>query len=191
MTPGIFLSFSTYTITTECKWLYKHLCSTAVLTSHLDESRDIDTNTLERRTDIQVDLDDIMLNRLLVVGKMLSINNRRVSGNLKGNDTLVVLGLDETDDSELIDVGLHGHGVVSRLESEIREDGCADGLSVDGEVHGQVTEFESHDGGVGNVDCADHVGAVFEDLVFSGEDLDVVDVEALEAVETWGSVRFV
>lgn len=145
----------------------------------------LDIDALEGWTDIQIQLDGVCLDGLLVVGQVLAaLGDAGVSSDLEREDGVLVLARDETDDGELVDLALHGDGVVSRDEAEVGEERRPDGLAVDLEVHGHVAELEGHDGRVGNEDLANHVGAVSEDFVRPGEDLEVEDVEALELVET-------
>ena len=91
----------------------------------------------------------------------------------------------EAEHVQGLDLRLHGDVVVARLEDEVRQQRGADGCAVDREVHGDVAEIEGHDGWVGDVDFADHVRAVGQELGLAGEELDGSDVQALEFVEAY------
>jgi hypothetical protein len=119
---------------------------------------------------------------------MRAVTDTRVSHDIQRHDRILVLARHEIEDDERLDMRLHRHGVVSRLEHEIGEQGVANGRAVDGEVHGYVAEVEGHDRGVGDVDCADHVGAVGEDFISSGEEFDGGYVETFEFVEACDKV---
>lgn len=124
-----------------------------------------------------------MLDSVLVVGQVHAIADTGVTDDFKRENGVLVLGVDEREDGELLDVGLHGKDVLAGLEDQVGDERVADGLAVDEEVHGDVSEIERHDGRVGNVDLADEVGAVLEDLALASEDLKVSDVETLEPVK--------
>lgn len=123
---------------------------------------------------------------------MLTIGDAAVTHNLKRDNAVFVLLLYEGYNREtlLVEDGGHGTVVLSRLEHEIGQERGADGLAVDGEVHGDVAELEGHDGGVLDDDVADHVGAVGELFIGAKEDLDVGDLEAGELVEAWKVVSY-
>jgi hypothetical protein len=116
---------------------------------------------------------------------MHAITDTRVARNIQWDDCVLVLLAHQIVDDERLHMGLHGDGVVAGFEDEGGEERVADGRGVDGEVHGDVAEVEGHDGGVGDVDGADHVGAVGEELGGAGEEFDGGYVEAGELVETW------
>lgn len=156
----------------------------SLATIFLNRASNINTNTSKRRTNVQVKFNSITLNRFLVIHQVLAIPDCRISHNLKWDDGVLVLALHKSKDSELVDAGLHGDRVLAGLEDKVGEERVADGFAVDIEIHGGVAEIEGHDGGVGNVYGADHVGAVGEDFFGAGEDLDVADVEALKLVQT-------
>ena len=127
-----------------------------------------------------------MLDRLLEVLQMLSILYAAVSNNLQRNNTILVLGRDELHYLELLESRSHSAVVFAGLEDKVGEGGEANRGAVNGEVHGDVAQVESHDGGVRDDDVADHVGAIGELVLGTEEDLDVLDAEAGELVETWG-----
>ena len=147
--------------------------------------RKIKPNLLQRRPNIQINPNLIRLNRRLKVRQMLIADHTRIPQNVNGQDGVLVLGSDEADDGELLDLALHRAAVVAGSDDEVGEESGADGLVVDGEVHGYVAEVDGHDGGVGDVDCAEHVGAVGEELGAAREDGYVGDGEAGEFVEAW------
>ena len=117
---------------------------------------------------------------------MLSILYAAVSNNLQRNNTILVLGRDELHYLELLESRSHSAVVFAGLEDKVGEGGEANRGAVNGEVHGDVAQVESHDGGVRDDDVADHVGAIGELVLGTEEDLDVLDAEAGELVETWG-----
>jgi hypothetical protein len=154
-------------------------------TDHLLGARDIDSQRTQRRANIQLHLHCITLNRLFIILQIYPISNTRVSHNIQRDNRILVLGLDQTIHNQRLDMRLHGDRVVARLQDQIGEQGVANGGAVDGEVHGDVAEIEGHDGGVRNVDCADHVGTVGEEFGGTGEEFDGGDVQALQFVQTW------
>ncbi len=88
----------------------------------------------------------------------------------------------------LVDDGAHGHGIVARLENEVAEGGVANQGSgaVDVIVESHVAHGEGHDGGVGDENGTDHVGAVGVGGELDGE---VGHVEACKLVEACAQIR--
>jgi hypothetical protein len=148
-------------------------------------ARDVNAQTTQRRTNIQLHLHSIALDRLFIVLQSHTIADTRVSHDIQRNNRILVLGLNETIHDQRLDMRLHGHRVVAGLQDQVGEQGVANGRAVDGEVHGDVAEIECHDGRVGDEDCADHVRAVFEEFGGAGEELDRGYVQAAEFVQTW------
>lgn len=112
---------------------------------------------------------------------MLSVPDAGVADDLEGQDGVLVLGRDEAEDGELVDVALQGERVVAGLKVEVWDEHIADFLAVDKEVEGDVAEIERHDRGVGDADVGDEVGAVLQERV-AGKNADVADVKAAELV---------
>lgn len=100
-----------------------------------------------------------------------------------GQDAVRVLpARQHADDGALVCDGAHGHVVHAGLEDEVREQGSADGDAFDGEIHGYVAQVHGENGGVGDRDGAEEVGAVG----FGGEfDVNGGYVEAVELVEAF------
>lgn len=118
---------------------------------------------------------------------MLSVADTAVSCDLEWNNTVLVFGLDETDDGESLrrqDAG-QGAVVLAWLEDEIWEERGANVLSVDGKIHGHVAKIKGHDRWIRNDGVADHVGAVGEFVLLAEEDLDVLNLKTREFVEAW------
>lgn len=86
---------------------------------------------------------------------MLSVFDTRVTHNFQRQHAVTVLALDQTQNSELVDTALQRELVVTGLEEEVGNKGVADLSAVDGEVHGDISEIERHDRGVGNADIGD------------------------------------
>lgn len=108
-----------------------------------------------------------------------------IAHNLQRQDAVLVRTQDQRQQRWLIYTGLHGHGVVAGAQDQVGQQCVADGFACDAEVHGYVAEIQRQDGWVGDVHCAEHVGAVGEDFFGAGEDLNVCDVEAGKVVEAW------
>lgn len=115
---------------------------------------------------------------------MLAVAYTAVAHDLKRDHTGLVFGRDELDDLKLLQLAGHATVVVAGFENKFGKDSLADGFVVDGEVHGDVTEVKSHDGGVGDDDPANHVGAIGKDIFGTEKDLDVLDAKTRELVET-------
>lgn len=111
---------------------------------------------------------------------MLPRINATVPHDIHRQHPVLVRPRDLPNHERLVDGGPHRERVVARSEDEVGKGGGADEVAVDVVVEGYVAHGDGHDGGVGDVDCADHVGAV--DGV--GEELDAEGgyVEAGEAV---------
>lgn len=150
--------------------------------------RDVYSQSAQRWSDVQIYIDRVALQRFFVVLEVDAVPDRRVSGDGQRDDGVLVLGLHETQDIQGLDFRLHGDVVVAGFEDEVGQQGGADACAVDGEVHGDVPEIEGHDGRVGDVDFADHVGAVGQELGLAGEEFDRSNVQALEFVEAYMSV---
>ena len=127
------------------------------------------------------------LQRGLKVRQMLAVVDGCVADDVDGDDTIFVHDGNGLDDEGLVDCAAHGDGVVSGAEDEVGDGGVADGdrrgEGGGGQVvcKGDVAHVEGEDGGVGDVDFADHVGAV--DGVGGEFDAEGGDVEAGEFVE--------
>ena len=88
---------------------------------------------------------------------------------------------DELEHGGLVGGGGHGDGVVARREDEVAQSAGSDGAAVDGEVHGYVAHGEGEDGGVGDEDLAEEVGAVWGGGEGDGEGGDGEAGEVVEA----------
>lgn len=145
---------------------------------------DAEADACERGANIKVDVDGVALDGSLEVFEMLTVADTAVADNIQGNDATWVFLHDYGVNLEGFNFAGHGEVVVARSEDEFGEEGVADVLAIEAEVHGDVAQVERHDGGVVVDDVANHVGAVGEGLVAS-EELDIFDLHALEVVETW------
>lgn len=118
--------------------------------------------------------------RLLEVLQVLPGVHAAVAADVDGQHAVPVVGDDFLDDERLVDGGAHGDGVVAGPQDEVLQRRGADEVAGDVVAEGHVAHGDGHDGGVGDQDGAEHVGAVG-----LGEELDVEveDLEAGEAVE--------
>ena len=91
---------------------------------------------------------------------MHSILNTAIPYNLQRQDAILVRAQDHADDGRLVDARLHGDVVRAWFQDEVGQERVANCFSSDGEVHGYVAQVESHDRWVGDMDCAEHIGAV-------------------------------
>lgn len=125
----------------------------------------------------------ITLQRLLKILQMLPVINATIPNNIHREQAILVRSRDLPNHKGLVDSRSYGEGVVARSEDKVGERGGTDEVAVDVVVEGHVAHGDGHDGGVGDVDRADHVGAVGV-----GDELDAEGgyVEACEAVETCG-----
>jgi hypothetical protein len=114
---------------------------------------------------------------------MLAILDTAVARNLERQDGILVRAEHHGEESSLFDTRLHWYRVLARFQHQVRQQGVANRCPSDTEVHRHVAQVEGHDGGVGDVHGAEHVGAVGEDFLCAGEDLEVCDVEAGEVVQ--------
>lgn len=123
----------------------------------------------------------ITLQRLLEVLQMLTLKHATVPHDIHRQHPILVRVRDHPDHERLVDRRPQRQRVVARPEDEVGEGGGADEVAIDVVVEGHVAHGDGQDGGVGDVDGADHVGAVGvrEELDAEGG-----DVEAGEAVET-------
>lgn len=151
--------------------------------SNLRRARNIDSQRTQRWPSIQVQFDRIGLDRLLIVSQMLAILDTTVARNLQRYNGILVRTEHHREESSLCDTRLHWYCVLARLQHQVRQQGVANRGPSDAEVHRNVAQVERHDGGVGNVHGAQHVGAVGENFLLAGEDLEVCDVEAGEVVQ--------
>jgi hypothetical protein len=103
---------------------------------------------------------------------MLSIlrAHTTIPHNIQRDNLVLISRLDKTDDGELLDSTLHRDVVGAGVEDQIGEKRGADFGAVDAEVHGDIAQVESYDGGVGDLDSAEHVGAVREGLLGAEKD---------------------
>ena len=151
--------------------------------SNLRRACDIDPQRTQRWPGIQVQLNRVGLDRLLIVSQMLAILDTAVARNLERQNGILVSAENHTEESSLCDTRLHRYRVLARFQHQVRQQGVANRCPSDAEVHRHVTQVEGHDGRVGDVHGAEHVGAVGEDFLRAGEDLEVCDVEAGEVVQ--------
>ena len=93
---------------------------------------DVNPNVSQRWSDIEIQVDRIALDRIFIVGQMLTIFDTRVAHNLKRQHSIVVLVLNQAQDSELIDVTLQGEHVVAGLEVKVWNECVANCGAVDG-----------------------------------------------------------
>lgn len=75
---------------------------------------------------------------------MLAVADTRVADDIDREHSVLVFGLDEGKDLELVDSALHGHLVLAGLEDKVGNEREANGLVVDGKVHGNVAEIKGH-----------------------------------------------
>lgn len=112
---------------------------------------------------------------------MLSVIHTAVAHNVDGQHPILVFPHDLFDDECLIDGRSHGHGVVAGFDDKVGERGCPDESAVDVVGESYVAHADGEDGGVGDEDLADHVGAVG----FRGElDAEGRYVEACKTVKS-------
>lgn len=118
--------------------------------------------------------------RLLEVHQVLPIVHTAVPADVNGQHAVPVVADDLLDDERLVDGGAHGDRVVPRPQDEVLQQRGADEVALDVVAEGHVAHGDGHDGGVGDQDGAEHIGAVG-----LGEELDVEveNFEAREAVE--------
>jgi hypothetical protein len=122
-------------------------------------------NSLESRFCVQVYVDCVALDGLLEILQMLPVADTAVARDLQWQDSVLILALNELDHLNLGNCGLHRDHVVARLQDEVGKDAVADAGAVNSQIHSYIAKVERHDGGVGNADVADHVGAVGKDFV--------------------------
>ena len=150
---------------------------------NLCRARNIDSQRTQRWPGIQVQLNRVGLDRLLIVSQMLAILDTAVARNLERQDGILVRAEHQSEEGSLFDTRLHRYCVLARFQHQVRQQGIANRCPSDAEVHCHVAQVERHDGGVGDVHGAEHVGAVGEDFFRAGKDLQVGDVEAGEVVQ--------
>ena len=148
---------------------------------------DIDIDRRERWSKVQIHNIPVALDCAGVVLQVLAIVHTRIAGNVERNYSVLVLAGDQAEDSDLIHRTMEVNSVVSGLDRDIVHDRVPKFGSVAGEVHRQIAHLEGHDGSVGNVDCAHHVGAVGQKRIVAGfarKDFDVGDIETVKSVQT-------
>ena len=112
---------------------------------------------------------------------MHAVVDAAAAHDIDGQQAVRVRAGDELEHGGLVGGGGHGDGVVPRGEDEVGERAGADGAAGHGQVQGHVAEGDGEDGGVGDADRADEVGAVRGGGEGDGER---GDGEAGEAVES-------
>lgn len=113
--------------------------------SRTTHSRNVDTNSRERRSNIQVQVDDVALNRVFIVCQVLTVLDTRVTGNCQWENTILVLFGNKAQESQLINTALQSELVGAGLEVQVGYKSVADFLVIDAKVQSDVTEIERQD----------------------------------------------
>ena len=121
------------------------------------------------RKHIQFDMLGVCRQRLLEIGQMHAIVNTAVPNNINGYDPVGICGCYQSYNQGLVNGRLHAEVIVSGFEDQVLERRGTDKGASDEVVECHVSHGDCHNGGVGNIDCADHICAVCFGL---GEDLE-------------------
>jgi hypothetical protein len=106
---------------------------------HLTSKSNLQATTeqfVKRRADIEVDTDLVGSQGGGVVGKFLSVVDGRVTGDVDGENAVLVIAGDHLDDLGLVDGRGHGEGVVAGFDRDVLENRGADVLALDSQVEG-------------------------------------------------------
>lgn len=134
------------------------------------------------------------LQRGLIVGEVLAMVDGGVADDVDGQDAVFVDDGDGLDDQGLVDDAAHGDGVVAGHEDEVGEravanrHGWAERRGGQVVLEGDVAHVQGEDGGVGDVDLADHVGSVGLGGQLDAEGGDVEAAEFVQAIEGRGGI---